>query len=86
MEAKTETKKGEGCNGLEARSPVQESTGGTIKLWPETVAAIEALKDSSVPWICRGCDKTLATCGKSVEKCEYALWKANESERSWGRA
>jgi hypothetical protein len=39
------------------------------------------LNDSSLPWLCRDCEKLQASCGKSIGECEHALWRANEYER-----
>ncbi len=64
----------------------QQAKKQIVNLSPECLREIEASNNNPVPWICRGCPKTLQTCGKSVGECENSLWRINEYERSWGRS
>lgn len=46
----------------------------------EPLKTIKVCKPA-LPWLCRDCEMTPASCGKSIRQCEDALYRANEYER-----
>jgi hypothetical protein len=77
MEARSsKIKDGSAVPRLEAKGTTTANNSATLE---EIKVCTQA---EAPPWICQqGCGKAPATCGKTVQQCEHALFMQNESER-----